>query len=272
MARWWLGTMGYGYADWNGPFYPQGMPERNYLGYYATRFTAVELDTTFYGTPRAEVVQRWAAAVPAEFRFCLKTPRRITHELRLVNALQEMGEFLRAAARLGERLGAVLVQLPPSFTIESLAALEAFLAGVNALPEMKAGSGMLRLAVEFRHASWYTATQALEAVLRQQQVAWAATEYPGMPRRITPTAGFLYVRWIGQHGSFERHTHERLDRSPELDEWRRLLQAAAPGVEQVFGFFNNDYAGFAPATCQRFRLAAGLPAPPVEPPVQGRLF
>lgn len=264
--------MGYGYTDWNGPFYPQGMPERSYLGYYATRFNAVELDTTFYGAPRAEVVQRWASAVPAEFRFCLKTPRRITHELRLVNALEEMAGFLRAAAGLGERLGAVLMQFPPSFAAESLAALEAFLAGVSALPEMETGSGRVRLAVEFRHASWYTATHALAGVLREQQVAWAATEYPNLPRRIIPTAPFLYVRWIGQHGSFAHHTHERLDRSQELSAWLQLLQAIPEEVEQVFGFFNNDYAGFAPATCQRFRLAAGLPAPPLEPPVQGRLF
>jgi uncharacterized protein YecE (DUF72 family) len=264
--------MGYGYADWNGPFYPQGMPERNYLGYYATRFNAVELDTTFYGTPRLEVVQRWAAAAPAEFRFCLKMPRRITHELRLVNALEEMAEFLRAATVLGGRLGVVLAQFPPSFTAESMESLEAFLRGVSALPEMETAAGKVRLAVEFRHASWYTATHALAGMLREQQVAWAATEYPGLPRRITPTTGFLYLRWIGQHGSFEQHTYERLDRSQELSEWQQLVQAALPGIEELFGFFNNDYAGFAPASCQRFRLAAGLPAPPVEPPVQGRLF
>lgn len=266
MVNWRLGSMGFSYADWSGPFYPHGLPAGSFLGYYARIFNAVEIDSTFYGAPRPQVVQRWAASVPGEFRFCLKTPQRITHELGLVNALGEMGDFLQAAAGLGPRLGAVLVQLPPSFEASRFEVLAAFIEGARVL------AGELRLAVELRHASWHTRPQELEAVLRASQVAWAATEYPELPRQVHRTADFLYVRWIGRHGSYPAHTHERVDLTGELAEWQALLAPELPHVREVFGFFNNDYAGFAPATCQRFRRLVGLPDTEIQPARQGRLF
>jgi uncharacterized protein YecE (DUF72 family) len=112
-------------------------------------------------------------------------------------------------------------------------------------------------------------------MLREVGVCWAATEYPDLPRRIYPTADFLYVRWIGQHGTFQRHDQERIDRTAQLRHWQQILQDTLSEIEErpmIFGFFNNDYAGFAAGTASRFKELAGLPVSSFLPPQQGKLF
>lgn len=255
--------MGFGYQDWRAGFYPPDLAARNYLTYYSRIFNAAEIDSTFYGTPRASTVQRWAAQTPPEFRFCLKTPRTITHDLGLVNAQGLMAEFVQAARLLGARLGAILLQFPPSFTAAQIDVLAAFL---GQLPD---GA---RYAVEVRDPSWYAPQLGLSAMLEESGVAWASTEYPGLPDRVELTAPFVYIRWIGQHGTFHRHTHEQLDRSQELQAWLARFRAMEARLDTVFGFFNNDYAGFAPATANRFKSMLGLPVEPLKPPEQPRLF
>lgn len=268
VANWYIGAMGYNYADWVGVFYPMEMRSRNYLSYYSRIFNAVEIDSTFYGAPREEVVRRWASITPQEFKFCLKVPREITHEAGLVGVNEEILHFIHTVQLLGEKLGAILFQFPPSFDVEKLANLERCLAGLPV---------EVRYAVEVRNPSWYTAKvgtaePALASVLRQYGVCWAATEYPGLPRSIYPTTDFLYVRWIGQHGSFQRHDHERIDRTPELIEWKKLFRTTGSGFVRVFGFFNNDFAGFAAGTANRFKQLMGFEARKFEPPQQGALF
>jgi len=264
MAEWRLGTMGFGYKDWQEIFYPAGIGSRDYLGHYSKIFNAVEMDTTFYGTPRQSTVDGWSAAVSQDFRFCAKVPRIITHELELVGAAAAMKEFTDALLPLGDKLGAVLIQLPPSFDITHHLTLAAFL---EDLPNTAAG---VRVAIEFRHPSWYNEQTA--SLLRSLAVCWAATEYPHLPRQIYVTTDFLYIRWIGQHGTYDHHSHERVDKTPELETWLRQIQAVLDGINIVFGFFNNDYAGFAAGTCNRFKEIAGLPFEPFTPPAQGRLF
>jgi uncharacterized protein YecE (DUF72 family) len=263
MTDWWIGTMGFGYQDWRGGFYPQDLANRNYLTYYSRIFNAAEVDSTFYGTPRATTVHRWAAQTPPEFRFCLKTPRTITHELGLVNAQGLMAEFVQAARLLGPKLGAILLQFPPSFTAAQFDILAAFL---GQLPDEAS------YAVEVRDPSWYEPQVGLDALLKETGVAWASTEYPGLPDRIELTAPYVYIRWIGQHGTFRRHTIERLDRSLELQAWLSRFRAMEEQIEAVYGFFNNDYSGFAPATANRFKGMLGLPVEPLKPPEQPRLF
>lgn len=255
--------MGFSYKDWNGYFYPADLAARNYLTYYSRVFNAVEIDSTFYGTPKAEYVGRWAASTPEGFRFCVKTPRIITHELGLVGAAGLMQEFVDTMRVLEERLGVILLQLPPSFSIEGFTNLKEFLA------EMPQG---FRYAVEVRHRSWHQAREKVAAMLAERGVGWAATEYPGLPARIDVTADFLYIRWIGQHGTFQHHTHERIDRSKHLQAWWAELQTHLDMVQDVYGFFNNDYAGFAAGTANRFKAIAGLPGQPLAPAQQGKLF
>jgi uncharacterized protein YecE (DUF72 family) len=139
------GTSGFSYKEWKGRFYPQNQPDRQMLGFYASRLPTVEINNTFYRMPKRELLEGWAGQVPAEFKFALKAPQRITHRERLENSEQSVAEFLAVAGVLGDRLGPVLFQLPP-FQRKDIPRLEAFLG--------KIPPG-LRVALEFRHASWF---------------------------------------------------------------------------------------------------------------------
>ncbi len=224
-------------------------------------FNAAEIDSTFYGTPRLATVKRWLAATPADFRFCPKTPRIITHDKGLRSAHLDMAEFLTVMRELGQKLGVVLIQLPPSFGIDQFVLLNTFL---NELPTD------LRFAVEFRHSSWHQPETA--DLLKHHKVCWAATEYPNLPRGVQLTADFVYFRLIGRHGQFRHHNREQIDRSANLQWWYQHLAIHLERVEAVYGFFNNDYAGFGPGSCNQFKALAGLPTPDVQPPQQPRLF
>jgi uncharacterized protein YecE (DUF72 family) len=268
MANWYLGTMGFGYKDWSGVFYPVTASSQDYLSYYSRSFNAVELDTTFYGSPRPSIARSWADSTPPGFRFCAKTPRSITHERGLVGAADLMFEFLSALQPLGEKLGVVLLQFPPSFDAQQSKILASFLGEIRADRRAKT----VRLAVEFRHASWYTDRQKIASILGDHDVCWASTEYPDLPGELNRTTAFLYIRWIGQHGTYRTHERERVDQTRQLESWWQRLKDAAGQVENIYGFFNNDYAGHAPATCNRFKAIAGLPVHVPYLPKQGRLF
>ena len=286
--------MGFAYEPWRRVFYPDDASSRHYLAYYSQVFNAVELDTTFYGTPRESTVHQWAAQTPPDFQFCPKTPREITHE-RGLSLAQGAGDaiaaFLDVMRVFGSRLGPVLIQLPPSFDAKELPTLAAFLA---ALPTD------IRFAVEVRHPSWYASSQTgpvtedrtgqlddgdlietgpifgdrsgLAHLLAQFHMTWVTLDYLALPKQITPTTNFLYIRWIGQHGRFVRRGREEIDVSAKLAWWWEQLQPHLQQIPAIYGFFNDDYAGYAPTTCNRFKALAGLPIVEPEIPQQGKLF
>lgn len=261
MIDWYLGTVGFSYKDWDGAFYPAGMPQRSYLAHYSQIFNAVELDSTFYGTPPAERVKQWTAAAPEQFKFCPKTPREITHESRLVDVQNKMQTFLETMRLLDSKLGAILIQLPPSFSAGEFDRVSHFLA---ALPTD------LHYAVEFRHPSWYIPETA--ELLKAQQMAWVSLDYINLPKQIGLTTDFLYIRWLGEHGRFEQKNREQADVTPELNWWWDYLRPHVGHVKTIYGFFNNDYAGHSPSSCNRFKNLVGLPVVYPELPQQGRLF
>ena len=259
---WYIGTMGFGYSDWTDVFYPEGLKKRDYLGYYSNFFNAVEMDSTFYGTPRADVVARWAQIVPEEFIICPKMPRAITHDARLVDVAAGTEQFLDTMRLLGPTLGPILIQFPPDFTRAAEERLADFLA---TLPDD------LRYAVEFRDRSWHaTATGEL---LQAHEVCWVSSDYIYMPERVYVTTDFLYIRFLGRHGTYQVKDHERVDRTPRLREWLEDIRARQDeGIHTVYGFFNDDYAGHAPATAQKFKRVIGLPTQSLQPPRQQRLL
>lgn len=268
MNDWYIGTIGFSYSDWVGVFYPVGMPSRNYLSYYSRIFNAVEIDSSFYGPPRAESVQRWKSSTDENFRFCLKTPRKITHDANLVQAGQAMELFLERARLLEEKLGVILVQFPPSFQIDRIASLEKFLAG---LPRD------IRFAIEVRHSSWYQVGRDafepdLADLLRNINIAWTMTEYPGLPNWAPVTADFLYIRWIGRHGAFSVHDRLRIDRRGNLQDWLSRIHRVEAALTGIYGFLNNDYAGFAAGTANQFKKISGLKVENFQPPQQATLF
>ena len=263
MAHWRLGTIGFGYADWNGAFYPPELKSSEHLSFYAKHFDTVELDTTFHAVPTRERVRRWAGAVDDHFRFCVKTPKDVTHAQPPVSKrLKPMLEFLDAVRDFGPTLGVVLLQFPPSFDTGEARDLGKFLAG---LPTD------LRYAVELRHRSW--AAGATDALLRDHNCCRVAADYFEDPRDVTATTDFLYVRWIGQRGRFPTLDREQVDATQRLEWWKqRLLKATTPAVTTVWGFMNNDYTGYAVATCNRMKRLLGLPVKEVQDSRQGELF
>lgn len=264
MTDWRLGTIGFGYDDWSGPFYPPSLKASDRLSLYARHFNAVELDSTFHAAPDANRVRRWADAVPADFRFCVKTPRAITHDLPLDRAVGPMRDFLDTLREFGPKLAAVLLQFPPSFHADAADRLEKFL---SAMPTD------IRLAIELRHRSW--GTQRTLALLHATRCCLVSAEYLARPRRILVTTDFLYVRWIGQHGRFDHHASERVDVGESLNWWKGAIERAlaeSPEVQSIYGFFNNDYAGYAVGTADRFRKLMGFPVPRLEADEQGKLF
>jgi uncharacterized protein YecE (DUF72 family) len=264
MTDLYFGTMGFGYSDWADVFYPAGVKPGDYLSHYARHFDTVELDTTFHAVPPIERVRRWADITPERFRFCVKTPKSITHEGALDLRVTPMQQFLDVMRGFGPKLAIVLIQLPPSCGIDQFETLERLL---KSLPDD------VRFAVEFRNASW--GQQRTLDLLREQRCSLVAAEYLTRPARILLTSDFLYLRLIGEHDRFKELNREQIDVEPNLEWWKaELKRATGDGkLKQVFGFFNNDYSGYAIATCRRFMRLMGLAVPEDQDLAgQGRLF
>ena len=140
----WVGTSGYNYPEWKGSFYPENLPAAKMLPYYAERFPTVEINYTFYRMPNEKLAAGWAAQTPSPYKLTLKAPRRITHDSRLKNTASLVSGFCQVAGTLGDKLGALLFQLPPNLK-KDVAVFDAFLADLP--PKVCA-------AFEFRHESW----------------------------------------------------------------------------------------------------------------------
>jgi len=224
----------------------------------------VELDTTFYDAPKPTIARSWARHTPESFRFAAKLPRAITHEALLRDSGAALTAFVRALDPLGERLGPLLVQMPAEFTRDddSVRALDTFLA---------AKSEGVRLAVEFRHASWHT--EATWELLRRRGVAVAWTEWRELPRVTEITADFLYLRWLGERRDIDRYDRVQIDRGDSFRAWEADLMGALGRVREVYGYFNNHWAGHSPASANEMKRRLGLVA--IEPRdrwPQGELF
>jgi len=179
-----VGTSGFSYKEWRGIFYPEDLPAKKYLSFYAERFHTTEINNTFYRLPTTKLTEGWYAEVPADFSFTLKLSQKITHFKKLKNVDEEMGVFLRAADALQTKLGPILVQLPPTFK-KDVPVLEEFTAKFS--PGRK-------LAFEFRHESWLD--EEVFELLRRHACAFGVVETED-PHKATPrevTGPFVYMR------------------------------------------------------------------------------
>src|SRR5687768_517431 len=240
--RLYLGTSGWSYADWEGTLYPEALPSGSRLAEYVKRFATVEIDSTFYGTPRRSTVEKWREIVSEGFLFAAKFPKEVTHERNLVGSEAEAEGFVRTMAELGDRLGPLLVQLPPSFEVEGMSVLEDFL---KRLPEG------FRYAVEVRNRSWLGSD--LPEMLRECSAALTLIDYPRMPRVEEATADFSYIRWLGDRREFpEGHTHLKKDRDDDLLWWSDLVGRFLEEGRTVFAYANHHYPNPSPSTVERF--------------------
>ncbi|MGH2447779.1 MAG: DUF72 domain-containing protein [Chloroflexota bacterium] len=243
-----LGTQGWSYKDWVGPFYPPKTKPADYLRRYSESFDAVELDTTFYGSPAPSRVDAWKQATPDSFRFAAKLPRSITHDRRLIQAGAEVDEFTAVMQRLGRKLGPLLIQLPPDFRWDERPSLEQF------LPSLPTG---LRFAAEFRHRSWLR-PETFE-MLAEHNVAWTNIDLVYMPKRVELTADFSYFRFLGDHRAISYLGETQVDRTGALDTWAETIKEVGQRVKTIYGFANNHYSGHSPNDVRylRRRLAIG---------------
>jgi uncharacterized protein YecE (DUF72 family) len=248
-----LGTCGWSFPDWKGTFYPPGT--RNELAYYAGRFDAVEINSTYYRTPSAKSVDAWRERTPPGFLFCPKLPGEITHEKLLEGAEEQVAAFTDVISRLGDKLGPILVQLHPSFGHDQRPKLEAFLS------RLPAG---FRYAVEFRHRSWADQPDALE-LLRSLNMGLAMAYHPWYARLREVTSDFAYLRLLGRRDVFPDFGRVHRPQDGVLSEWADFLKSLPAEAARAFVFVNNQFEGHSPATVGRLRtlLRAGESSGPL---------
>ena len=237
----WVGTSGYAYKEWKGSFYPEDLAADEFLTFYSTRFASVEINNSFYRFPSDKVLEQWASQTPKGFLFAVKANQRITHRSRLKNVAEVTASFVDRCSVLGERLGPMLFQLPPSLRRDDRL-LTDFL---DSLP--RGG----RYAIEFRHESWLE--DAVLSRLADSQVALVVhdDEKLSVPREAT--SNFVYVRL---------RRHEYHDR--ELDSWTEWFDELAAAKRDVFVYLKHDDAGASPETILgRWVDAARTPGRPV---------
>ena len=177
-----VGTSGYNYEAWRGSFYPEDLPSKKMLGYYAEQLDTVEINYSFYRKPTPKILESWAAQVPERFRFALKAWQRITHQKRLRETAELVSSFAETARTLGPRLAPVLYQLPPNLKTD-VPLLRDFL---NQLPRD------LRAAFEFRHASWFT--DETYDLLSRHRAALCIADSEELSTPPVATAPFGYLR------------------------------------------------------------------------------
>lgn len=242
-----LGTQGFSFDDWVGPFYPAGTSKNAYLEQYAERLPAVEIDSTFYGVPRATTVQKWRERTPPGFRFAAKFPKLITHEKKLDRALGDAEAFIGTIQALGDKLAVLVLQFAYDFTPDLYNRLDLFLA---ALP------GGTRYAVEVRNRGWLK--PGFMEMLSQHNVALVLQDLYTMPKLDWITADFTVIRWLGRRKDIARFDKIQIDRSQELEEWAgKVHRFLADGVN-VYGFFNNHFAGHSPESVRQFAALLGV--------------
>jgi uncharacterized protein YecE (DUF72 family) len=250
-----VGTCGWQYADWRGRFYPDELRQAEWLEHYAARFQTVEVDNTFYRLPATETFAAWHERTPADFCMALKTSRFFTHIKRLRDPQGPVQLFMERAGRLREKLGPLLVQLPPTFKADPprlAAALDCF-------------PSTVRLAFEPRHASWYTDETC--QVLQDRGVALCladSLEQPAGP--LWRTADWTYLRFHQGLGS-----PHPCYRESALRTWSERLAAQWGDGCELYVYFNNDPGGCAVRDARRFAevaVAAGLTPTRVPEPAE----
>jgi len=235
-ARILVGTSGYSYDHWRGLFYPDKLAKSKWLEFYASRFTTVEINNSFYRLPSEGTFAGWRHATPAGFVFAVKVSRFITHIKRLKNADEAVNTFITRAEFLGEKLGALLYQLPPSMHRDD----EQLASFLSTLPP-----GMKHV-VEFRHRSWLE--EEVFDILHRYNAGLCVFDMPDFTCPARATADFAYVRFHGSAGLYSSCYFD-----DELADWAEKLSVLASQVKEMYIYFNNDIEGFAVRNAETIR-------------------
>jgi len=233
-----IGASGWHYRHWRGPFYPQHCSTACMLDFYSRHFDTVEINNSFYRLPEPETFDLWRKQTPPGFQFAVKASRFITHNKKLADPDSALESFLPRAARLREKLGPILFQLPPKWNV-NVPRLEQFLA---ALPK----GNRWRYAFEFRNPTWL-ATEVY-AVLRRYGAAFCIFDLAGFQTPLELSAEWSYVRLHGPGGKYQGSYS-----NVQLRLWAKRLRAWARKLKTVYIYFDNDQAGYAAQNAQQLR-------------------
>jgi uncharacterized protein YecE (DUF72 family) len=248
-----LGTQGFSFDEWVGPFYPEGTPKKEYLEAYARHFPTVEIDSTFYGVPRDTTIEGWANRTPEEFLFSAKFPRLITHDKKLDRARGDAEHFVSTMNGLGDKLAVLTMQFAYDFTPDYFDALDEFLQNLPQGP---------RYAVEIRNRKWLN-TEFGE-MLSNHNVALVLQDLHYMPRLDWITADFSVIRWLGRRKDIEEFDRIQIDRSENLSSWSQKVQDFMERGFDIYGYFNNHFAGHSPASVRQFAEMVGIEIKPAS--------
>jgi uncharacterized protein YecE (DUF72 family) len=235
-----IGTSGWSYKHWAGIIYPKDIKPAKYLEYYITRFDCVELNSSFYNLPRETTVTGWINRTPDTFKFCPKLSRFITHQMQLVNIEGTLKRFLYVFDVMKNRLGPVLIQLPPGLSYNKSLI-------VNFFDLLKEQHDQYHFAVEVRNKSWID--DDFFSLLAQYEIAFViADSGDRYPYYEAVTAGFVYLRFHGREQLYASDYNESV-----LKQYGEKIRNWLLEDRKVWVFFNNDYYGFAVKNAERLR-------------------
>jgi len=266
-----IGTSSFSSDDWRGVFYPDDMKPREYLPYYAGIFNTVEIDATWHAVPGLRTVQAWADRTPDDFIFSLKVPKEITHTSYLVDCEETWNRFLRVLEPLGDKHGPLLFQFP---YVAKRKDPREYATGLDFLSRLSKFIPLLskdrKYVVEVRNEKWLK--EPLFELLGKHDIALALTSYFTLPgpgtlyRNRSPlTSTFSYIRFLGHHRHMEKLIKEKqesgkekkwdeilVDRQNETTEWAEFIETLLEESEELYIYFNNHFAGFAPGSIDLF--------------------
>ncbi len=242
------GTSGWSYEKWKGVFYPDGIRPDKYLEYYSSLYNAVEIDSTFYNIPDEKTILKWKKSTPDGFIFCPKMFQHITHEMKLMGTEKFVDVFAERMAALREKLGMILIQLPPSLKFRNKGVIIEFLQG---LPSD------FKFAIEFRDISWFN--DDIYSLLEKYNITVTWSDTPFVARRYKITDRNIYLRLVGDRNIKESEFGKiSVDKEKSVDDWTSKMKEMENEFDHAFVFANNHYQGFAPGTINLLRKKLGM--------------
>lgn len=242
-----IGCTGWGYAGWQGSFYPKGLKPSDFLKFYSSVFDLTEINSTFYAIPDPATAKRWNAQTPPHFRFTAKLPQKITHEKRLRGAAPDLEEFRESTRHLDSKYFLSVAQLPPSLSFEEarphLEMLDSFFAE--------------RYVIEGRHPSWFS--EPAVRYLSERNICLVWNDVDGVKNPLPLTSDFVYLRIIGDRQIPEKDFGRIVrNRDDDLKKWVQKLQDVRDRISLAAVLANNHYEGFGAATADKLRVLLGM--------------
>ncbi len=228
-----IGTSGYTYSGWIGKFYPKKLNPKKMFEHYCKHFNTVEINYTFYHTPKESTIKKWHDISQDDFTYTLKLSRFITHIKRLNNCKEPLKNFNKLSRLFKKKCGMILIQMPPSFHLndENISRIK---------NSFKYLDKKLNYAIEFRHNSWFSSTEA-EKICRKFNVSFCIVSAPGIPFYPVVTSSNVYIRMHGKNKWYDYNYSKK-----ELLKIAEIIKNYLKKKLNVWVYFNNDYHSYAP--------------------------